>query len=42
MAASLYSASMVDKATVGYLLLHQETAPQPSLNKYPVVDRRVS
>ncbi|XP_060671362.1 MDIS1-interacting receptor like kinase 2-like [Ziziphus jujuba] len=40
--AALYSASVVDRDTVGCLLLHQDTAPEPRLNIYPVVDRRVS
>ena len=41
-AAALYSASVVDSDTVGCLLLHQEIAPDPSMNTYPIVDQRVS
>ena len=40
-AADLYSASVLDNATVGCLLLHHDIAPIPRLKKYLVVDRRV-
>jgi hypothetical protein len=36
----MYSAFVVDKAIVGYLLRFHETAPTPTKNMYPVVERR--
>ena len=39
-AAPLYSASVLDSATVGFFLLLQEIAPQPRENTNPDVDRR--
>src|ERR1700720_271954 len=36
--AAMYSASVVDKATIGCNLLLQLTAPVPTLIKYPLVD----
>ena len=34
-AAALYSACVLDKDTIGCLLLHQETAPDLRVNLYP-------
>lgn len=39
---ALYSAYVLDNETVSCLLLHQEIAPKPKLNTYPVVDLQVS
>jgi hypothetical protein len=41
-AEAWYSASVVNKDTVGCLLLHQEIGPHPSIKTYSVVERRVS
>jgi hypothetical protein len=39
--ADRYSASVLDNATVGCLLLHQDIISDPRLKEYPVVDLRI-
>jgi len=40
-AVERYSASVLDNATVGFLLLHHDMTPDPKLKKYTVIDHHV-